>query len=524
MDIWNVDYYDFNMFDVLSKKLLSIFGKIRSKGVLTEDVIDSTIREIRISLLEADVALSVVKRFSNNLKEKLKGQEVIKSVTPEQTIIKIVYDELVELLGSCDESYMSYDKSSEKQCNNTETLDNKYNGKTKEFETEQNRSCIETNKSSNCTENAHDKSEISGKTQNMSSNEYHSGSESYKYKSIMLVGLQGSGKTTTAAKLANLLKTKLKKKCLLVPLDTYRPAAITQLEKLAHDNSIDFFNNFINKDKPIDIARKSQVVVGNYDVVIYDTAGRLYLDDKLMKELVDLKFIINPKDTLLVIDSMMGQDALNTAKTFNEHLNIDGLILTRVDGDSRGGAALSAKAVTNCQIKFICTGEKIKDIEVFHPERIAARILDKGDIISLVEKAMDENVVDDIAKVKTGKDFDLNSMETYLLQMNKIGGLSGLMKFIPGIKRIQEQLKNNNISDQVISRQIAIIRSMTKKERSNPKILDASRRKRIAGGCGQEVYDVNRLIQQYDQLKKVMTKMYEHGPGFMQNMFNNVKR
>ncbi|MBR1943919.1 MAG: signal recognition particle protein [Alphaproteobacteria bacterium] len=438
------------MFDGLSKKLLSIFGNIRNKGVLTEDVIDSTIREIRISLLEADVALSVVKQFSQDLKEKLKDQAVIKSVTPEQTIIKIVYDELVKLLGS--------------------------------------------------------------------SNEY------YTYKSIMLVGLQGSGKTTTAAKLANLFKTKFKNKCLLVPLDTYRPAAITQLEQLAHSSNIDFFNDFNNNDDPLDIATKAHSVANNYDVVIYDTAGRLYVDDKLMKELVELKTIINPKDILLVLDSMMGQDAINTANTFNEQLNISGLILTRVDGDSRGGAALSAKSVTNCQIKFIGTGEKIKDIEIFYPERIASRILDKGDIISLVEKAIDENVAEDISKVKFGKGFDLNSMETYLLQMNKIGGLSGLMKFIPGIKRIQEQLKNNNISDKVISRQIAIIRSMTKKERSNPKILDASRRKRIAGGCGQEVYDVNRLIQQYDNLKKIMTKMYEQGPGFMQNMFNNFKK
>ncbi len=438
------------MFEGLSKKLLSIFGNIRNKGVLTEDVIDSTIREIRISLLEADVALSVVKQFSIDLKEKLKNQEVIKSVTPEQTIIKIVYDELVQLLGTSDDNY--------------------------------------------------------------------------KYKSIMLVGLQGSGKTTTAAKLANLLRTKFKSKCLLVPLDTYRPAAINQLEKLANDNNIDFFNNFNNNDKPIDIASKAQVIVNNYDVVIYDTAGRLYIDDKLMKELVELKFIINPKDILLVIDSMMGQDAINTTKTFNEQLGISGLILTRVDGDSRGGAALSAKSVTSCQIKFIGTGEKIKDIEIFHPERIASRILDKGDIISLVEKAMDENVAEDIAQVKTGKDFDLNSMEAYLLQMNKIGGLSGLMKFIPGIRKIQEQLKNNNISDKVIAKQIAIIRSMTKKERSNPKILDASRRKRIAEGCGQEVYDVNRLIQQYDHLKKIMTKMYEQGPDFMQNLFRNFRR
>ena len=293
------------MFDTLSKKLLSIFGKIRSKGVLTEDVIDSTIREIRISLLEADVALSVVKQFSSNLKEKLKGQEVIKSVTPEQTIIKVVYDELVELLGSCDDSYISCNKSEKPYDECEMSYDEKYCKDSAESSDGADVSCDKTgmlhnksevssnvidksNISSNASENAYNKSEKSSNVQNKASNKSNRfNAESYKYKSIMLVGLQGSGKTTTAAKLANLLKTKFKNKCLLVPLDTYRPAAITQLEKLAHDNSIDFFNNFSNNDKPIDIASKAQVVASNYDVVIYDTAGRLYIDDNLMKELIE---------------------------------------------------------------------------------------------------------------------------------------------------------------------------------------------------------------------------------------------
>lgn len=430
------------MFSNLSKKLVSIIDKIRNRGVLTEEIVDSTIREIRVSLLEADVALSVVKSFSSKLKEKLVGKSIINSVTPEQTIIKAVYDELVELLGTPGE------------------FRDVKNGK------------------------------------------------------VLMLGLQGTGKTTSSAKLANFIRSKLNRKVLLVSLDTYRPAAIDQLRILAQNNSIDFFDDFAIDDSPVDIAKKTLKVQNNYDVVIYDTAGRLYIDQSMMDEVSKIKELIHPDETFLVIDSMMGQDAVNMAKAFHDLIEITGLILTRIDGDSRGGAALSAKYITNCEIKYICTGEKIGDIERFHPERIASRILDQGDVISLVEKAMDANIADDMKNIETGKNFDLNSMEQYLKQLEKIGGISGFMKFIPGIGRIKDQLKDAGVNDKIIAKQIAIIRSMTKQERRDPKILNASRRRRIAKGCAQEVSDVNRLIKQFEQVKSMMTKF--QNPGMMQ--------
>ncbi len=431
------------MFSNLSEKLVSIISKIGKRGILTEEIVESTIREIRVSLLEADVALPVVKAFSADLKEKLIGQKVINSITPEQTIIKSVYDELVKLLGE-----------------HSEILENK-RGK------------------------------------------------------IMMLGLQGTGKTTTSAKLASLFRNKLKKKVLLVSLDTYRPAAIEQLKILAKNNSIDFFDDIAPNDNPIDIAKKSLKIQNSYDIVIYDTAGRLHIDETMMNEVSELKTIINPDESLLVIDSMMGQDAINTAKAFHEKMNLTGLILTRVDGDSRGGAALSAKYITNCQIKYICSGEKIGDIEQFHPERIASRILDQGDVLSLVEKAMDSEIADDIKNVATGKNFDLNGMEQYLKQLEKIGGVSGFLKFIPGIGRIKEQLKEANVNDKMVAHQIAIIRSMTKAERKDPKILNASRRRRIAKGCAQEVADVNRLIKQFEQVRTMMSRFQD--PSMMQS-------
>lgn len=438
------------MFANLSQKLTKIIDNLRNRGVLTEEIVDKTIREIRVSLLEADVALSVVKVFSQQLKEKLIGKNVINTTTPEQTIIKAVYDELINVLGNPDDA------------------------------------------------------------------------KDYKSGKILMLGLQGTGKTTTSAKLANLIQSKSKKNVLLVSLDTYRPAAIDQLRILAKNNNIDFFDNFNSDDTPISIARKAMDICDKYDVTIFDTAGRLYLDDSMMEEVAELKAIINPEDSYLVIDSMMGQDAVNTAKTFNESLQLTGLILTRVDGDSKGGAALSAKYITNCSIKYICAGEKISDIEIFHPDRIASRILDRGDVLTLVEKAMDSNITDEIKEVQLGKDFDLNGMEKYLRQLEKIGGISGFLKFIPGIGRIKEQLKEANISDKTIARQIAIIRSMTIEERRDPKILNASRRRRIAVGCAQEVSDVNKLIKQFDQVKTMMTKF--QNPGMMQSIVNRFMK
>ncbi len=422
------------MFANLSQKLLKVLGNIGKRGILTEEIVESTIREIRVSLLEADVALSVVRTFSTNLKEKLIGQKVANSITPEQTVIKAVYDELVTLLGN--------------------EPDFQFKGR----------------------------------------------------QIILMAGLQGTGKTTTSAKLANLLKSKFKKKVLLVSLDTYRPAAIEQLQKLAESNGLDFFYGFDEGDSPLDIAQKSLAVQKEFDVVIYDTAGRLAIDESMMREISEIKNIVKPNEVMLVIDSMMGQDAINVAKSFNELLELTGLVLTRVDGDARGGAALSAKSVTNCQIKFMCTGEKIGDIEPFHPERIASRILDKGDVLSLIEKAMDADIVDEVKDVSIGKNFDLNGMETYLRQMEKIGGISGFLKFIPGLGQIKDRIKQAGINDKVIDRQIALIRSMTPKERKNPDILNASRRKRIASGAGQSVSDVNNLIKQFQQIKGLMTK------------------
>ncbi|MDR1289528.1 MAG: signal recognition particle protein [Holosporales bacterium] len=436
------------MFSNLSQKLLSVFDSLRKRGVLTEEIVDTAIREIRVSLLEADVALSVTRAFTANLRETLIGQRAIKSTTPEQTIIKAVYDEIVNLLGDTSDLQVLSKK-----------------------------------------------------------------------KSILIAGLQGTGKTTTAAKLANFLKTKFRKNVLTVSLDTYRPAAIEQLQKLSQRNGIDFFDDIVlGRDDPVSIAKKAAELSNKYEVTIYDTAGRLHIDSEMMDEIGQIKKIVEPDEILLVIDSMMGQDAINTAKTFNEELAVTGLILTRVDGDSRGGAALSAKYVTNCQIKFICNGEKIEDIDVFHPDRIASRILDKGDVLSFVEKAMNDDTLSEIQNIPTGKKFDLNGMEKYLKQMEKIGGISGFLKFLPGMNRIKEHLKEANISDKMLARQIAIIRSMTKKERIDPKILNASRRRRISAGCGQPVSEVNRLLKQFDQIKTMMSKISDN-PGLMQKMF-----
>ena len=420
------------MFSSLSDKLVSIINKIGNRGVLTESVINSTIQEIRNALIDADVALSVVKDFSTKLKEKLLGKKVSNNISPEQAVIKTVYDELVTILGG------------------SETVNNIKRGK------------------------------------------------------ILMVGLQGTGKTTTSAKLAYLYKNTIKRKVLLVSLDTYRPAAIEQLRILAKNNSIDFFDDFSSNDNPIDIAKKASKICNKYDVVIYDTAGRLYIDDKMMKEVAELKGIIEPDETFLVIDSMMGQDAVNTAKEFNEVVSVSGIILTRMDGDSKGGAALSAKYVTNCKIKYACNGEKITDIEQFYPERIASRMLDQGDILSLLEKA--KAIDEDLSKVSKNKKFDLDSMVQYLEQLEKFGGLGGFMNLIPRVKKVKEAIKNANINDKVIARQIAIVRSMTKEERREPSILNASRRRRIAKGCAQEVSDVNRLIKQYEMIKTLMSK------------------
>ncbi len=427
------------MFTNLSRKFSEVFNNIRNRGVLTPEIIENVIREIRISLLEADVALSVVKSFISSLKEKLNGQNIIKSISPEQTINKYVFDEIVELLGSEE-------------------------------------------------------------------------GKNLKKGAILMCGLQGAGKTTTSAKIANLLTQKHSSKVLLVSLDTTRPAAIEQLQKLAIQFQISFFGDInSNKDTPISIAKRAMIASKDFDITIFDTAGRTYDDDSLMNELKEINNIVNPNEKLLVIDSMMGQDALNTAVVFNENINLTGLIMTRIDGDNRGGACLSAKFVTNCQIRFICSGEKIEDIETFYPKRIASRILDNGDMISLIEKTIEQNAIKDIENFNLNKNFDINDMEKYFKQIEKIGGISGFLKFLPGMGKIKEKLNNIKIDEKVISRQVAIIKSMTKKERETPKIFNASRRRRVASGAGVPVSDVNKLLKQYDNMKLMMNKMKKAG-------------
>lgn len=430
------------MFESLSENLSKVFSKLKGKGVLGEDDVNSAMREVRIALLEADVALPVAKDFINKVKEKAVGQEVVKSVSPAQMVIKIVHDNLKEMLG-------------------------------------------------------HDASEINLKTTPPAV--------------VMMVGLQGSGKTTSSGKLGYFLKEKQKKKILLASLDIYRPAAQQQLAVIANQTGIKSVD-IIEGQKPLEITERAlkQAKQESYDVLILDTAGRLHIDDELMKELQQVKKLANPVETILVADSLTGQDAVNIASSFNEKVGVTGIILTRIDGDGRGGAALSMKAVTGCPIKFLGVGEKISEFEVFHPDRIASRILDMGDVVSLVERAV-ENVDMEEAKrlekkIKKGK-FDLNDLAKQLKTMRKMGGIGGMMSMLPGIGKIKKQMGDAQIDERILIRQESIIYSMTKAERINPKIINGSRKKRIAIGSGVEVQDVNRLLKQYKQMAMVMKKI-----------------
>ena len=435
------------MFDTLNTKFEKIVQSIRGKAVISESDLEVTLREIRIALLEPDVSLVVVKEFINSIKSNILGKEILKSVKPDQMIIKFVQDELVKILGS------------------------------------------------------------ENKSLNLSSSQL---------TKILFCGLQGSGKTTSIAKLSYLLKKSSKKKILLASADIYRPAAQEQLKVLAEETGSDFFNHNLSSaskivDDSIDYAQKNL-----FDILILDTAGRQVVDKKLMSELIEIENKFKPDETLLVADALTGQDAANVAKSFSDAINITGSILTRIDGDSRGGAALSIKSITNSPIKFIGLGEKVENFEPFHPERIAQRILGMGDIVSLVEKAaenIDKEEMEDMAKKIAKGKFDLEDFANQLKQMGKMGGVSGLLSMMPGVSKAQKLMAENKISNSMIDKQIAIISSMTKKERADPDIIKASRKIRISKGSGTKVQDVNRLLKQFLQSQKMMKRMKSMGKG-----------
>ena len=425
-------------FEGLSAKLQEVTRKLRGKARITESDLKEMLREVKLALLEADVNYAIVKEFINTIQEKALGQDVLKSLTPGQQVIKIVKDELVELLGGT-ESKINFTP-------NPPTV-------------------------------------------------------------IMLVGLQGSGKTTTAGKLANLLR-KQGKKPLLVACDVYRPAAIKQLQVVGGQLNIPVYANETSKDV-VKIARQAiDVAISKLnDVVILDTAGRLHIDEELMNELKNVKANVKPHEILLVVDSMTGQDAVNVAKAFNEALGIDGIVLTKLDGDTRGGAALSVKKITGRPIKFAATGEKLSDIEVFHPERMASRILGMGDVLSIIEKAEEAINLEDAEKLekqlKKKKDLDLDDYLTQLRQIKKMGSFSSLLKMIPGMSA----LKDVKVDDKEFVRIEAMISSMTKEERKNPKLLNGNRRVRIAKGSGTTVQEINKFMKSFEMTQKMMRQM-----------------
>jgi signal recognition particle subunit SRP54 len=438
------------MFGTLNEKLEKIVKSITGRAIISEDDLDITLREIRIALLEADVALSVVKDFIENVKSNIIGQEVLKSIKPDQMIIKLVQEELIKILGL-----------------NNERLNIAKTGITK----------------------------------------------------ILFCGLQGSGKTTTIAKVANFIKKDSKKKILLVSADIYRPAAQEQLHVLGKQINVEFFDHQNSQSvEAITLESIKYAEKNLFDILLFDTAGRQVVDDKMMEELKTISQKLKPQETILVADSLTGQDAANIAKRFNETVSITSSILTRVDGDGRGGAALSIKSITGAPIKFIGTGEKIDQLESFHPERIANRILGMGDIVSLVEKAsenIDKKEMEDLAKKMSKGKFDLEDFAGQLKQMGKMGGISGIMSMLPGISKAQKLMAENKISDDVINHQIAIINSMTKKERADPDMVKASRKIRISKGSGTRVQDVNKLLKQFFQSQKMMKKMKSTGKGGM---------
>lgn len=426
------------MFENLSDRLQDVVHKIKGYGKITEENISEMMREIRLSLLEADVNYKVVKEFTNNVKEKALGEEVNKSLNPGELFVKIVKDELIELLGG----------------ENTPL--------------------------------------------NISGNP----------ATLMLVGLQGSGKTTTIGKLANYLRKNNKKKPLLVACDVYRPAAIDQLKQIGKELNIEVYSE--GKGNPVEISKNAIKYAkdNGYDYVLIDTAGRLQIDESLMDELINIQKEVNPDETILVIDSMMGQDAINVINGFNDKIKLSGVILTKLDGDTRGGVALSVKHLTNLPIKFIGVSEKMDGLTPFYPERMASRILGMGDILSIVEQVqseIDEKEAEKTAKKMMKGNFDLEDFLNQLNQIKKLGPLENLLKLLPGAKKMG--LNNVNIDPKIMKRTEAIVLSMTPEERRDPSILKASRKKRIADGSGTTVTDVNKLLNQFEEMKKMMKMM-----------------
>ena len=438
-------------FEGLSNRLQEITRKMRGKARITESDLKEMLREVKLALLEADVNYKIVKEFINTIQEKALGQDVLKSLTPGQQVVKIVKDELVELLGGV-ESKVNFTP-------NPPTI-------------------------------------------------------------IMLVGLQGSGKTTTAGKLANLFR-KQGKKPLLVACDVYRPAAIKQLQVVGAQLNIPVFSNEQSKDV-VHIAKQAiNIAISKLnDVIILDTAGRLQIDEQLMQELKNVKTTVKPHEILLVVDSMTGQEAVNVADTFNKEVGIDGIVLTKLDGDTRGGAALSVKKVTGKPIKFAATGEKLSDIEVFHPDRMAQRILGMGDILSVIEKAeetFDMEQAEKLEKQMRKREFDLDDYLAQLRQVKKMGSFSSLLKMIPGMN----QLKDVKVDDKEFERIEAMICSMTKQEKRNIKILNGSRRQRIAKGSGTSVQEVNKFIKSFEMTQKMM-KQLKSNKGGMKKLMKGI--
>jgi signal recognition particle subunit SRP54 len=462
------------MFNNLSDRILKTFDGLLGKGVLTEDDVNIAMREIRVALLEADVPLKIAKDFVETIKKEAVGEKLLKSIKPGDLVVKIVHESLIKLLS----------------CNLEES----------DFE-------LAIKKVPSV---------------------------------ILMVGLQGSGKTTTAAKLANLLKQK-KKKVMVSSLDISRPAAIEQLNKLANAINVDFMDN--RSDEKIEKLIKNtfeEAKKNVSDVIIFDTSGRTNVDEKLLQELKDIKNLTMPAETLLVTDAMIGQESINVAKAFLEYVDITGTILTRVDGDSKGGAALSMTKTIGKPIKYLGVGEKIHEIEVFSAKRLADRILDMGDIVGIVEKAeqeFDEKEAEAMAEKMSKGSFDLDDFSKQLQQMKKMGGIKGILSLMPGVRKAKKALEKSNLEDKTFLRMSAIINSMTRKEKRNPKIINGSRKKRIANGSGVDIQDVNRLLKQFKNMQIMMKKMSKHGmsglekmmgdnlsSNSLENIYSNLKR